>query len=251
MNSLVLGDTNMRFLALTSLVLTIVLSSCNSINTNSNPIPSWTEEEMLSVGDLSQLGDGQMTIQKDGTSLIGGKRVPREFILGKWYGQTKVSEQVFIDRKIWNTLSKEQKLKAGQISPMKAQETLRLQATPRLTAQISAKLGTQAVVVTPGTGTWACWWIFCWWVEPPPTEPTPPSNSVTDEPEYVLTPVGEYSLSAPDGLGLESVMPNLIHTQAIKVTPLKQYVNVWGSISQATSYQFDCALGPIKYLCKM
>jgi hypothetical protein len=226
------------------LALLIFLSSCNSTGVDLTAVPSWTEEEMLSVGDLSQLGDGKMVIQKDGTSLIGGKKVPREFILGKWYGESKVSQQVFVDRKVWNTLSDDQKFKAGQISPLKAKETLRLLAMPRLTPQISAKLGTQAVIVLPGR--WECWWIFCWWVEPvAPPPPPPPDNSFTDEPEYVLTPNGDYQLSAPDGIGLESVMPNVIHAQAIKVTPLQRYVNVWGTMSQSTSYQFDCSMVPI------
>jgi hypothetical protein len=220
------------------LALVLLFMSCNSTPNEAQPFPSWTEEEMLSVGDLSELG--KIEIKTNEVALVGGKRIPQEYVLGKWYGQTDVSQQVFIDRKIWNSLSSAERAKAGQMSPQKVRYNLRPMATKRLQPQISAKLGTQGVTVG---GYWSCWWIFCWWVEPTPPPPAPIDTPVTNTEEYVLTATGNYLMSAPDGIGMESAPLQPLGTlkpQAVKVIPLTRYVNVWGTISQATPYITDC-----------
>jgi hypothetical protein len=215
----------------------LVFMSCNSTPNEAQQFPSWTEEEMLSVGDLSELGE--IEVKSNEIALVGGKRIPQEYVLGKWYGQTDFSKQVFIDQKIWKSLSSAEKAKAGQMSPQKVRYTLRPMATRRLAPQISAKLGSQAIVVNPSQGYWSCWWIFCWWVQPTP--PPPPPAPVDNTEEYILTATGDYSLSAPDGIGMESAPFNLLKPQAVQGIVLKRNVNVWGVITQETSWLTDCA----------
>jgi hypothetical protein len=226
----------MKFWSRVCCILATVLlfMSCNSTPNNVQQFPTWTEEEMLSIGDLSELGE--IEIKSNEVALVGGKRIPQEYVLGKWYGQTDVSKQIFIDRKVWNSLSSAEKIKASQISPQKARYDLRLMAAKRLQPQISAKLRAQGITVG---GYWSCWWVFCWWVEPTP--PPPPPAPVDNTEEYVLTATGDYSMSAPDGIGMESAPSKLLSPQAIKVIPLKRYVNVWGTISQETPWLTDCA----------